>query len=49
MVAVVVGELRLVSVNQPSWGADGGGVERCRRDMERQVAMGIKERWGFQC
>ena len=44
VVAVVVGGLRLVSVYQPSWGADGEGMERCRRDMERQVAMGNRER-----
>ena len=25
-------------------GADGEGMERCRRDMERQVAMGTRER-----
>ena len=36
--------LRLVSVYQPSWGADGEGMERCRRDMERQVAMGNREK-----
>ena len=41
---MVVGGLRLVSVYQPSWGADGEGMERCRRDMERQVAMGNRER-----
>ena len=44
VVAVVVGGLRLVSVYQPSWGADGEGMERCRRDMERQMAMGNRER-----
>ena len=44
VVAVVVGGLRLVSVYQPSLGADGEGMERCRRDMERQVAMGNRER-----
>ena len=44
VVAVVVGGLRLVSVYQPSWGADGEGMERCRRDMERQVAMGNRKR-----
>ena len=44
VVAVVVGGLRLVSVYQSSWGADGEGMERCRRDMERQVAMGNRER-----
>ena len=41
---VVVGGLRLVSVYQPSWGADGDGMESCKRDMERQIAMGNKER-----
>ena len=40
VVAVVVGGLRLVSVYQPSWGADGEGVESCRRDMERQWQWG---------
>ena len=53
VVADVVGGLRLVSVYQPSWGADGDGMERCREDMERQVAMGNRERIvigrGFQC
>ena len=44
VVAVVVGGLRLVSVYQPSWGADGEGMERCRRDLERHVAMGNRER-----
>ena len=44
VVAVVVGGLRLVSVYQPSWGADGDGMERCRRDMERQIAMGNREK-----
>ena len=44
VVAVVVGGLRLVSVYQPSWGADGEGMERCRRDMERQVAIGNREK-----
>ena len=38
------GGLILVSVYQPIWGADGEGMERCRRDMERQVAMGNRER-----
>ena len=42
-IVAVVG-LRLVSVYQPSWGADGEGMERYRRDMERQVAMGNRER-----
>ena len=41
---VVVGGLKLMSVYQPSWGADGEGMEICRRDMERQVAMGNRER-----
>ena len=31
-------------VYQPSWGADGEGMEKCRLDMERQVAMGNRER-----
>ena len=44
VVAVVVGGLRLLSVYQPSRGADGEGMERCKRDMERQVAMGNRER-----
>ena len=44
VVAVVMGGLRLVSVYQPSWGADVEGMERCRRDMESQVAMGGSER-----
>ena len=44
VVAVVVGGLKLVSVYQPSWGADGDAMERCRQDMERQIAMGNRER-----
>ena len=39
-VVAVMGGLRLVSVYQPSWGADEAGEKRCRRDMENQVAMG---------
>ena len=27
-----------------SWGADGDGMERGKRDMERQIAMGNRER-----
>lgn len=44
VVAVVLGGLRLVSVYQPSRGADEQGMERCRRDMESQVAMNGNER-----
>ena len=43
VVAVVLGGLRLVSVYQPSWGADREGMERCRRDMGSQVAAGGRE------
>ena len=38
------GGLRLVSVYQPSWGAEEAGMKRCRRDMNSQVAMEGRER-----
>ena len=36
--------LKLVTNYQPRWGADGGGMERCKRDIERKKAMGGRER-----
>ena len=42
-VVAVVG-LRLASVYQLSWGADEEGMERRRLDLERQVAMGNREK-----
>ena len=44
MVCLVTGGLRLVAAYQPSRGDDRGGVERCWRDMKRQIPMRGKER-----
>jgi hypothetical protein len=42
--AVVFGGVRMVSVYQPIWGMDEEGMERYKRELESQVAIGGKER-----
>ena len=44
VVAVVVGDLRLVSAYQPVWGTDDEGMEEYRRGLGDQIAMGGRER-----
>ena len=42
--AVEVGEMHLVAAYQPMWGIDEAGMERYRRDLESQVAIGRNAR-----
>jgi len=43
VVAVVVGDMRVVSAYQPIWGTDTEGMEQYRRALEDQIAIGGRE------